>query len=383
MEVTLAIMLEKMSRMQEEIVKIKKCPAPTPSTKIIMKKRRRAHDLSINSDSDVGSAEAEDLLELSDQVYSPPRKSAKYVIPRAVPATTVVEEVDNANLEGQEDIEEGEISLQTLMKEFEPDVEVGPELNPNIVSFIEKAFDQPNEAKMAEIADRLLKPANLNIDIQKVNPVVWERLPMNSQILDARVQRIMKNDLKVAYLLADIIQNMDQSKNTEFLKPVMEAVAILGANSYSVKEARKVNLQRGLNPKFKAALNTVNEGDCGKTEFLFGDKLGETVKLMEESDKLKVNLSRQSKNSGAPRSGRDAPYRPEHYHNRGQYNRETRGKFTPYQNRSSYQNRDSYQNRSPYQNKTSYQNRATYQNRNQAYRGKYNPRGPRGQSRRF
>jgi ribosome biogenesis protein Nip4 len=237
---------------------------------------------------------ADALLDADDESH----QKAHYKIPKLARASSPKQP------EPDSDLEEGE--LEGMVKQFEVERVKGPLINSKLSKFVESAFFRPNEAKVSDITEKTVKPENLEVKVQKINPVIWDKINPQTQIVDAKLQHTLADQMKVTYLLVETMQNMHAAKQTEYMMPLMEAVALLGSAGHKINLNRKNLIQKQLNPKFRAAVNSVGVEDNGKSEYLFGDKIPETVKLMEDSAKLKENLGKFTKSTFRPQSFR--PY---------------------------------------------------------------------------
>jgi hypothetical protein len=294
---SLAIMYAKM---QEDLSNLK---SHEHSRSLSMSRsRKRCKDHSMSESDNIDSDQADELLAGNSEVY---HRLAPSISAFKIPKKAHSRPLGQSSPCGGED---GELSdndvvvpaqdlvneqFDDLIGEFETHVEVGPQIKQKLVDFIENAQYKPNELKIKEITDRVLKPQNLNVGIERVNSVVWEKISVNTQVTDGRMQGILKKLLPATFLLADTIQQMADAKQLEFVKPLMEVVALLGETQYKAKFIRRNAIQRDLNPKFRTALTSVKEGDDEpKSSKLFGDNLADAVKLIEDSDRLKQNLAK-------------------------------------------------------------------------------------------
>ncbi|XP_045133116.1 uncharacterized protein LOC123517183 [Portunus trituberculatus] len=126
------------------------------------------------------------------------------------------------------------------------------------------------------------------------NPQILAALKTDAKKVDSRLTEISADIISAGTILTKslleldrLVQNTGNSQVAQEVGKINGALALLGYANFRTNLARKLLMKREINPKYAHL--------CSErvpiTRFLFGDDLSQSIKQIEEIDKLKVKLS--------------------------------------------------------------------------------------------
>lgn len=177
--------------------------------------------------------------------------------------------------------------------------DVGPKISNSLATRITDAFTKkPIEEKMKAIGEKYKTPENCPlVCIPKVNQALWSELPRASKLRDLGMQEIQKSIVKASQALAqmadDIIQskkNNTQPKPKELLGVLSDSLTFLGNACYQTSLKRRENLKPELSKSFQALCLQ----STPVTQSLFGDDLAKHVDEIAKANKITSKVFKPS-----------------------------------------------------------------------------------------
>jgi len=251
---------------------------------------------------------------------------------------------------------------------FEGDETLGPKIHDGLAEFVAKCTRKRVEkSKLSELKDKNPRPENCStLKVPTVNPCIWKDLKKIAKSGDVQVQTtqsLVSTGLTSVIIAKDQVLALSSAKESNpketaaALKAVntqlTSAITLLGNAFLELSHRRRDALRFNLSKPYQSLCNK----STPVTDFLFGDKVEESIKEINETAKLSSSLSRNSSSSS---SGRKGPSNT-HQNNGGYLN--SRGNSSGHRGRSrgGYQKRNNggYQsNQSKPQNQRSENNKA-------------------------
>ena len=188
--------------------------------------------------------------------------------------------------------------LKELEQFFNMQDKYGDELHNSIAPVIKNSVNTNsnynNREKIKKVMEKHLCPKNTpNLRVPRVNPQVWRMLPINAKGKDTTLQHLqhmmVKNITITAKLLNNIVMNNDVKQNkglieTKTITPLVTDLLRVGSAIYSdCSQLRRETLKPHQSEECRE-LCKPNEGSS--MEFLLGDNLDESVKSINERNKL-------------------------------------------------------------------------------------------------
>ena len=226
-----------------------------------------------------------------------------------------------------EEEEEDEISheLKELEQFFNIPESYGEDLHASVAPLIYNGISTAvNKEKVKEVVEKHLCPQNTpNLRVPRVNPQVWRMLPAHAKTKDVQMQKMhmmmVKSVTITAKLFSVIIQQQKKGTiATKSVTPLITDLLRIGSAIYTdFSQQRREAVKPYLNDECK---ELCKPNEDSSTQFLFGDNLDESVKIINETMKLtkavtKPRFDARSKN-GQGRMFHPSSSRP-HQHQRG------------------------------------------------------------------
>ena len=191
---------------------------------------------------------------------------------------------ENASSLADDDLPE---DLQSILATFQPEVNTGPNLQPNIKALLQKLL------RSAEVKE-VLRPGNFDKLVEtRVNEEVWARLSPTVKSADLKMQSIQKKVVQALISLSYVVDKLHGIVDTDIFIETVSCFSQLSAVSKAINGQRREAMKEDANDKLKklcVAVLKVGPEDSGK--FLFGDNLHADAKRLDEFAKIADSLAK-------------------------------------------------------------------------------------------
>ena len=199
----------------------------------------------------------------------------------------------NANHDAEADRPENDnqnvnIDVFEILQPYQELNDVGPPMAPewaNVVNIMAKG--DMKEQNLMEKMQRHKKPSNVDVQVPKVNPEIWESVSKNSKIGDCYTQKSQKILLTAANVVCKIISECALRTTApvfpELLKLACDANGLILKANYEINMERRRRLtdDRQFNYRYKHLKSSVPV-----TSLLFGDDLKNACANIDTQNKI-------------------------------------------------------------------------------------------------
>jgi|GEM_PF-6923895 len=233
------------------------------------------------------------------------------------------ESVDESGVEAERE--------ENLALVFEGDEDAGPALPPKIANYVQGcASKRIDKDKLSDIKKRYPRPENCEaLCVPQINQGIWKELSSRHRSMDIHVQAtqglvakglsavlVAKEDLRKA------TSNANQEPFSKVHSELNDAIALLGNAHLQLSHRRRELLRPGINPKYQSLCNSSQP----VSTMLFGDKVQDTLKDMNEMAKLSRSISSRDRYHPYEHSDRN---RDNSYSQSGNRSLNRRGRSAP------------------------------------------------------
>ena len=195
----------------------------------------------------------------------------------------------------------GTESVSDIFKSEGDNVKTGPNVQDHLAAWVADfdRFRDPNDIK--KMADAYKMPGNVVLNIPKVEPFIWDKLPKNCKATDQSLQSIQKSIhgcLKPVLQMCDILsktvekdEGLSPTDSVSLLKIAADALALTSHSNTQIGFQRRQNIKPFLDSKFHELCNLDNP----ITDNLFGENVQEKVSKLKESSNVDITKSPQQK----------------------------------------------------------------------------------------
>ena len=193
----------------------------------------------------------------------------------------------------------------------------GDNLEPWLAKVINGMFTAPVKENVNKILKEVKMPANLYLEVPKVNIEVWDNVIYNKKMQDCNMQKLITRQKDVAVLLSQFVNDLflereqlpvENTLGREDLKNkamrICNIISLLGDSAKDSIVHRREILQYAVSdPLIRKEMMKVpytNEDGIPNT-FLFGDNLAEIMKRSDESRRMNAKMSRGKENQSSLR----------------------------------------------------------------------------------
>ena len=298
---------------------------------------RKDHTISSSqesSDMEEGEDRDSDVLH-SD--YDESARKRKFIDSYKIPHKTKKARVEDTLSEKEN--EEAQKDECLFASQFQVKQEVlGEKVTPWIADMVNRMFQEPNLEKVESIQKEIRVPANLYLEVPKVNPEIWNKAFVPKKMQDVKVQHMLKKQGEVAVMLTQIVDelmieraemeqdDLGRDKCERQALKISNVLALLGAASKDANDQRKNTLKDAIVDPIlrKQLMNNPTVKDGVPATYLFGDDLTDQLKTADESrrvfSKLKPAMATHSntyQNTNMDKSKNEKPWEK---YPRNQYN---------------------------------------------------------------
>lgn len=193
--------------------------------------------------------------------------------------------------------------IDEILKDVAQPESFGPELSSKVADAFSNTTKRPlNKELFSKLRDKIKVPANCkSFQVPKMNPEIWRVLPSQPRLFDVQnqqTQQALSAGLSSFALIAESVStspDISQELKNKILRYSIDAANVLGNQMQTVAKQRRFGVRRFLNPEYGGICNQ----DQSIGEWLFGDKLSETLKESKASSSI-VRLSTLSANRFSP-----------------------------------------------------------------------------------
>ena len=225
----------------------------------------------------------------------------------------VHEEPPNKKIDDKPTQELAEFAAQYQQEIQKP----GDNLEPWLAKVINGMFTAPVKENVNKILKEIKMPANLYLEVPKVNIEVWDNVIYNKKMQDCNMQKLITRQKDVAVLLSQFVNDLflerkqlpvEKTVEREDLKnkamKICNIISLLGDSAKDSIVHRREILQYAVSdPLIRKEMMKVpytNEDGIPNT-FLYGDNLAEIMKRSDESRRMNAKMSRGKENQSSLR----------------------------------------------------------------------------------
>ena len=201
---------------------------------------------------------------------------------------SVVTEVDDVQVEDLAGKRQDNLFSDRLDK-YELKEKTSSAVDEDLAKFVNKTMtSHVVQEEFKKLNEAYTRPDNTPLLVApRLNKEVWDLLPVAAQQRDLKAQNIQKNIVKGLFPL---VQAMNQSKNNpEVLELLKDSFELLAHTSMEINNTRRSDLK----PEMKNAKHLTHK-EIPITTQLFGDDLESEMKKIEQTNKLRDNMSAPS-----------------------------------------------------------------------------------------
>jgi hypothetical protein len=191
--------------------------------------------------------------------------------------------------------------LQELAQSGKSD-EKGPPVSEKIANAINEVLaNKVEEKQLKALEERNACPSNIPLlTSQRVNECIWTNLKFNVRRKDIKHAQLQEKIAQSSTAMTRTLQTLqncrDKSTNKEERREIKEAmmtcldaVNLNTTASQEISQLRRSELKESLNPQFKALCKT----PATEASELFGDKLAERIREINELNKMGLDLTKK------------------------------------------------------------------------------------------
>jgi hypothetical protein len=181
-------------------------------------------------------------------------------------------------------------AIRSILEQTSPPLDFGENLQEVVSSSFSKITSPTSLTLMDDLKNRYKVPANCKqIGVAKVNPEIWSGLPQHIKARDAKAQHLQQHLSKALIAQAktaeQILKIMSQTKDPSLqsvLQTLMDSAMSVGLGMKELNATRKQDLKSSLLPEYAG----LSSGQLPVTEYLFGDNLESSLKLLKSTSKI-------------------------------------------------------------------------------------------------
>ena len=198
-----------------------------------------------------------------------------------------------------EDMVDDDNIFTQLQSDYVQEDKTDVNIHDDVATTINKMLQSPaNDEAIKTRVERHVRPENCEfMQVPKLNPEVWNGLPGIVRGDDASLQGIEENVIRSTIPIAKVINtlfdihNNDRDANeldlASLIKDLSDSVAFSGDAHFDILKMRKAKIKPSL-PKDMQKLCSTNV-DSSAT-LLFGENLGQTLKTIQDANKLSMDI---------------------------------------------------------------------------------------------
>jgi len=180
--------------------------------------------------------------------------------------------------------------VRKILDQTSPATDFGDNLQDIVSSSFAKISNPASATLTEELKTRYKIPANCKeLGVPKVNPEIWSGLPQYVKTKDAKVQHLQQHLSKAliaqAQTAEQVLDLMAKTKDVALqgiLKTLMDSAMSVGLGMKELNAARRQDLKSSLLPEYTGLCST----QVPVTEYLFGDNLESSLKLLKSTSKI-------------------------------------------------------------------------------------------------
>ena len=255
---------------------------------IINKKRKLLQNVENESESDADSD-----IEVSN-------KETHHIPDTQQPSTS--KELDNILSDGElasEDESDDDI-LKELKLVFKGTEKSGPAIDKGLADVVNEGLRSVGQSEeVKKLREKFIRPSNVdNLQVPKVEPIIWRNLSDKGKATDAAVQKAMSKFMPGLTAIVQQLELINKHKKElkkipvfkEIKKLSTEAVSALSHAVSASCQQRKDAIKSELDSKFHSLCEPAHPVSATQ---LFGDNLNAELKELDDSKKVHVSIAKK------------------------------------------------------------------------------------------
>lgn len=189
--------------------------------------------------------------------------------------------------------------FDSVVKNFLPIDKVGPNIEQKLADMTNALLKgNLSDASLKEKTEKYPRPGNCSfVQAPKMNKEIWNALTYDPRSSDLALQEVQANFLRSITPVLGVIESLYQKKDVvdsnsfdviAMIKTLSDSIAFIGKANIGMVKFRKEAVRHNLASKFQRVCNTPTDFSG---ELLFGDKLPQDLKDINEGNKVSGQLS--------------------------------------------------------------------------------------------
>jgi len=196
----------------------------------------------------------------------------------------------NTSTSVMEDTDEVSEAVRCILAQTMPQTDYGENLKDVVASSFSKIANPLPAGLLEDMKAKFKVPGNCKeLGVAKVNPEIWAGLPQNVKNKDAKSQHLQQHlsralvaQARTAEQVMSLLQKTKLPELQPILKSLMDSAMSVGQAVNEVNVSRKYTLKPSLLPEYSGLASA----GLPVTEFLFGDNLESSLKLLKSTSKI-------------------------------------------------------------------------------------------------
>jgi hypothetical protein len=200
----------------------------------------------------------------------------------------------------------GDHVLSDLEQEFDDDEICAPlvseklatiftKIKKSTIKKVENKDRKDANAEFQKTLEDIKRPENVEIDVPKVNPEIWDIMEHQTKSGDLRSQhhqQVLAKSLGILMQTAETCQKTDKDAKRETLQQTTKVVSLLCRMFHEISIERRYKIVSA--PNVKGQLKKLVSKNMPVTKLLFGDELDKEYQAIIAATKMTMNMTQSS-----------------------------------------------------------------------------------------